>query len=132
MGGKSVAVFGASGQTGVPLVVQALNDPDVSSVKAIVRNKDKMEASLASEQLPDRQVVMSGFFLAIFSKLKGGKTQRFSKLKQIFCKTQGKYLKTQYFGNFCCGGPLQYCKLSNNDVITTILLHNAGCTALTS
>ena len=57
MGGKSVAVFGASGQTGVPLVVQALNDLNISSVKAIVRNKDKMEASLASEQLLDRQVL---------------------------------------------------------------------------
>ena len=51
-------------------------------------------------------VGIQAFLLAIFSKLKGGKTQRFSKLKQIFCKTQGKYLKTQYFGNFCCGGPL--------------------------
>ena len=28
--------------------------------------------------------IRSGFFLAIFSKLKGGKTQRFSKLKQFF------------------------------------------------
>ena len=44
--------------------------------------------------------------MAIFSKLKGGKTERFSKLKQIFCKTQGKYLKTQFFGKFCHDGPL--------------------------
>ena len=57
--------------------------------------------------------------MAIFSKLKVGKTQRFSKLKQNFCKTQEKYLKTQYFGNFCRDGPVQ---LSNNDVIVTILL----------
>ena len=69
------------------------------------------------------------FFLAIFSKLKGGKTQRFSKLKQIFCKTQEKYLKTQYFGNFCRGGPVQ---LSNNDVIVAILLHSAEFSALKS
>ena len=43
--------------------------------------------------------------MAIFSKLKGGKTQRFSKLKLLLGKTQGKYSKTQYFGNFCRDGP---------------------------
>ena len=73
--------------------------------------------------------VTQAFLLAIFSKLKGGKTQRFSKLKQNFCKTQEKYLKTQCFGNFCCDGPVQ---LSNNDVIVTILLHSAEFSALTS
>ena len=49
--------------------------------------------------------VKQAFLLAIFSKLKGGKTQRFSKLKLLFGKTQGKYFKTQYFGNFCRDGP---------------------------
>ena len=48
-----------------------------------------------------KDYLLQAFLLAIFSKLKGGKTQRFSKLKQFFCKTQGKYLKTQFFGNFC-------------------------------
>ena len=49
--------------------------------------------------------ILQAFCLAIFSKLNGGKTQHFSKLKQMFCKTQGKYLKTQYFGNFRSDGP---------------------------
>ena len=35
----------------------------------------------------------AGFFLAIFSKLKGGKTQRFSKLKQFFAKLKENILK---------------------------------------
>ena len=48
--GKRVAVFGASGQTGVLLPLQALGSSEVASVKAIVRNKAKMEGNLAINQ----------------------------------------------------------------------------------
>ena len=65
------------------------------------------------------QALGQAFFLAIFSKLKGGKTQRFSKLKQIFCKTQGKYLKTQHFGKFCCEEP--FFNIVVNEVTMTSL-----------
>ena len=65
-------------------------------------------------------VGIQAFLLAIFSKLKGGKTQRFSKLKQNFCKTQGKYLKTQHFGNFCRDWPFFN---TVNEVSMTSLLH---------
>ena len=58
------------------------------------------------------------FLLAIFSKLKGGKTQHFSKLKQIFCKTQGKYLKTQYFRNLCPDGP--FFNIVNEVIMTSL------------
>ena len=69
------------------------------------------------------------FFWLFFSKLKVGKTQRFSKLKLLLGKSQGKYSKTQYFGNFC---RFKYSQWSNNYVILTISLHNIKCIAFTS
>ena len=68
------------------------------------------------------QLLDQAFCLAIFSKLKGGKTQHFSKLKQIFCKTQGKYLKTQHFGKFCRERPFFNIssQRSDNDVIYVV------------
>ena len=50
-----LAVFGASGQTGVPLVVQALTKQEDTTVKALVRNPTKMRDMLAKEA-PDLKV----------------------------------------------------------------------------
>ena len=61
--------------------------------------------------------------MAIFSKLKGGKTQSFSKLKLLLGKTQGKYSKTQYFGNFCRDGP--FFNIVNE--VTTTSLYICEC-----
>jgi len=43
-----IAVFGASGQTGVPLIIQALANPDIQ-VKALVRNVEKLKTLLNKE-----------------------------------------------------------------------------------
>jgi len=40
-----IAVFGASGQTGVPLLIQALVNPDIQ-IKALVRNVEKLKTLL--------------------------------------------------------------------------------------
>ena len=55
--GKRIALFGATGQTGIPLVVQALQCKDVSLVKTLVRNLGKMESAIGahSEELSDEQ-----------------------------------------------------------------------------
>ena len=55
--GKRIALFGATGQTGIPLVVQALQCKDVSLVKTLVRNSGKMESAIGahSDELSDDQ-----------------------------------------------------------------------------
>ena len=55
--GKRIALFGATGQTGIPLVVQALQCKDVSLVKTLVRNLGKMESAIGthSDELSDEQ-----------------------------------------------------------------------------
>ena len=55
--GKRIALFGATGQTGIPLVVQALQCKDVSLVKTLVRNLAKMESAIGahSDELSDEQ-----------------------------------------------------------------------------
>ena len=40
-----IAVFGATGQTGLPILKQALSDPDIQ-LKACVRNPEKLKTQL--------------------------------------------------------------------------------------
>ena len=45
---KTLAIFGATGQTGLHLVAQALNKG--YTVKALVRNEEKLKTALEKEQ----------------------------------------------------------------------------------
>ena len=77
--------------------------------------------------------LVQAFLLAIFSKLKGGKTQRFSKLKQFVLQNSRKISQNSIFRKFLSlWAFFKYSQWSKNEVILTILLHNIECTALTS